>query len=137
MPTTHLAARTIARVLLETKPIELVSRYVQPLKKSPSWYSLQMPAVLYGPCPFHTSDPHGRDRSFLLYPNGMRTDPLRVWKCLACHPGGTMIRFVQAIEKIDFHAAVVRMAMERGIPIEYESALKSDARKMIENHDSP
>ncbi|MBM3313765.1 DNA primase, partial [candidate division WOR-3 bacterium] len=94
---------TIEQVRTQTDIVQLVGAYV-PLKQAGRYYK--------GLCPFHTE----RTPSFHVNPER------QTYHCFGCGTGGTAIRFVMAVEKLEFPEAVKFLAKRLGITVETEQA---------------
>jgi CHC2 zinc finger len=76
-----------------------------------------------GPCPFHhPAGTREKSASFYIHPGK------QVYKCWSCGESGDVFRFVQQIERIDFRAAVRRVAELCGYPLENEAPLTPEER---------
>ena len=67
-------------------------------------------------CPFHGE----RTPSFSVSP------AKNICKCFSCGKGGDPVQFVMLYEGLDYREAIIKLAEEHGIPIEYEKDERSD-----------
>ncbi len=82
--------------------VDLIGSYLQLKRAGSSWKGL---------CPFHNE----KSPSFHVTPSK------QMFYCFGCGAGGSVFRFVQDYEGIDFPAAVRRLAAKSGIVIEEET----------------
>lgn len=95
----------IEEIKRQTDIVGLISQYV-PLKKVGKNYRAR--------CPFHTE----KDPSFYVVPEK------GIFHCFGCRKGGNAITFLMEYEKLDFPAAVMRLAKNLGIEIDTTKNLK-------------
>lgn len=95
----------IEEIKRQTDIVGLISQYV-PLKKVGKNYRAN--------CPFHNE----KDPSFYVVPEK------GIFHCFGCRKGGNAITFLMEYEKLDFPAAVKRLAKNLGIEIDTTRSLK-------------
>jgi len=88
----------IEQVLDRNDIVEVISQYV-PLRAKGRNY--------WGCCPFHGE----KTPSFSVSPEK------RFYYCFGCHAGGTVIRFVQEMDKLEFGEAVEKLAERAGLEL--------------------
>ncbi|MFM7719106.1 MAG: DNA primase [Actinomycetota bacterium] len=92
----------IAAVRERTDIVKLVSGYLT-LRRAGA-------DSMVGLCPFHTE----KSPSFSVSPSK------GVYHCFGCGEGGDAIRFLRAVEHLDFTEAVERLARDAGVTLRYE-----------------
>lgn len=95
----------IEEIKRQTDIVALISQYVQLKKVGKNYRAL---------CPFHGE----KDPSFYVVPEK------GIFHCFGCKKGGNAITFLMEFEKLDFPAAVKRLAKDLGIEIDTEYGLK-------------
>jgi DNA primase len=98
----RISEDTVQRVAAASDIVDVIGGYLQLKRAGTSWKGL---------CPFHNE----RTPSFHVNP------ARQTFKCFGCGAGGTVFGFVMDYEKIDFPAAVRKLAGRAGIPIAEES----------------
>ncbi len=98
----RISEDTIERVRSANDIVDLIGSYLQLKRAGTSWKGL---------CPFHNE----KTPSFHVTPSK------QMFHCFGCGAGGSVFRFVQDYEGIDFPAAVRRLAARGGIMIEEET----------------
>lgn len=97
----------IDQIIAANDVVDVIGSYF-PLKRSgPVFKAL---------CPFHQE----RTPSFTVNPQR------QIFKCFGCGAGGSVIRFVQSYENLDFVAAAKKLAERAGIKIEQEEMSAED-----------
>ncbi len=94
--------------------VNIISDYI-PLKLKGKNY--------FGVCPFH--DDHSPSMSV--------SKERQLFKCFVCNKGGNVFTFVKDYENISYIEAVKRVADKIGIPIDIESARKSEDKFKLEH----
>jgi len=95
----------IEEIKRQTDIVALISQYVQLKKVGKNYRAL---------CPFHNE----KDASFYVVPEK------GIYHCFGCKKGGNAITFLMEFEKLDFPAAVKRLAKDLGIEIDTARGLK-------------
>ena len=94
--------------------VDVLKHYNLEMKKSGSNYMCR--------CPFHSE----RTPSFSISPSK------NICKCFSCGKGGDPVQFVMDYEGMDYREAVIKLAQDHGIPIEYEKDERSDDERAAE-----
>ena len=94
--------------------IDVISQYTA-LKKSGNRYT--------GLCPFHSE----RTPSFSVSPD------MQVYHCFGCGVGGTVIHFIEEMEKLDFVDTIKFLAERAGITLPEDKAEASEYSKQKKN----
>ncbi|NLM67994.1 MAG: DNA primase [Enterococcus sp.] len=96
----RIPTQVIDEIRSRTNIVEIIGQYVQ-LKKSGG-------KNYVGLCPFHNE----KSPSFSV------AEDKQFYHCFGCGRGGNVFRFIEEIEGLPFHAAVLRVAELEGIPVE-------------------
>lgn len=94
--------KVIETVMETASIIDVVSRYTKIEKRGERYFAC---------CPFHKE----KTPSFSVTPGR------NMFYCFGCGEGGTVITFLQKIEKISFSDAVMRLAREFNIPFRFDA----------------
>ncbi|MCK4755698.1 DNA primase [candidate division WOR-3 bacterium] len=95
----------IEEIKRQTDIVAVISQYIKLRKVGKNYRAL---------CPFHTE----KDPSFYVNPDK------GIFYCFGCKKGGNAITFLMEYEKLDFPAAVRRLAKNLGIEIDTTKGLK-------------
>jgi len=93
---------TVQRVAAASDIVGVIGEYLQLRRAGTSWKGL---------CPFHNE----KSPSFHVNPSR------QTFKCFGCGAGGTVFGFIMDYEKVDFPAAVRKLAARAGIAVAEES----------------
>jgi DNA primase len=93
---------TVQRVAAASDIVDVIGSYLQLRRAGANWKGL---------CPFH----HEKTPSFHVNP------ARQTFKCFGCGAGGTVFGFIMDYEKVDFPAAVRRLAARAGVQVAEES----------------
>lgn len=106
-----ISENSIQRVQDSSDIVDVVESYGVKLKRAGSSYL----AV----CPFHNE----KTPSFNVNPQ------LQIFKCFGCGVGGSVIKFVQLMERCEFPEAIERLALRSGVTLEYENGRAATPEK--------
>lgn len=105
----RISEETIAHVAGANDIVDVIGSYLQLKRAGSSWRGL---------CPFHQE----KTPSFHVSP------AKQAFYCFGCGAGGSVFRFVQDYEHVDFPEAVRRLARRANIPIQEETAGDTERR---------
>ncbi len=94
------------RVMIPEQVIEQIAAANDIVDLINDYFPLQQTGMIFtGPCPFETGKPHS-----------LTVNPARQsFKCFECAMGGTVFKFVELYENVNFLEAVKRLGARRGI----------------------
>ena len=107
-----LAPELIEQIAAANDIVEVIEGYLGPLKRAGS--------ARVTTCPFHNE----KTPSFRVNPQG------QYFKCFGCQIGGSVFRFVQEYEHVDFVTAVKKLADRAGIRIVEQEMSAEDAARV-------
>lgn len=93
--------------------VDIISKYLPLKKRGKNFITL---------CPFHNE----KTPSFTV------SQDKQIYHCFGCHAGGNVFNFLMEYKKISYVEAVLELAAEYGIPVDYEEGKYSEQQSETE-----